>query len=81
MPISVAVATPRSAIAGARTVASSAIPRSHSTALTASPMIARMRIVGGGKPALPGKVRARLELADERRFASGVVHLRYRVIG
>jgi dihydrofolate reductase len=38
-------------------------------------------IVGGGKPALPGKVAARLELADERRFASGVVHLRYRVIG
>src|SRR3984893_9996865 len=26
-------------------------------------------LVGGGKPALPGSVRARLELIDERRFA------------
>ncbi len=34
-------------------------------------------IVGGGKRALPDGVRARLELLDERRFASGVVHLRY----
>jgi dihydrofolate reductase len=36
-------------------------------------------IVGGGKRALPGNVRARLELLDERRFRSGVVYLRYRV--
>ena len=36
-------------------------------------------IVGGGKRALPGNVLARLELLDERRFGSGVVHLRYRV--
>jgi len=36
-------------------------------------------VVGGGKPALPGNVRAELELLDERRFNSGVVHLRYRV--
>ena len=35
-------------------------------------------IVGGGLPALPVGVRASLELADERRFASGVVYLRYR---
>ncbi len=34
-------------------------------------------LVGGGKPALPGGVRTRLELLDEHRFASGVVHLRY----
>ena len=34
----------------------------------------------GGKKALPGDVRLRLELLDERRFASGVVHLRYRVV-
>jgi dihydrofolate reductase len=33
--------------------------------------------VGAGKPALPGGVR--LELLDERRFASGVVYLRYAV--
>ena len=32
--------------------------------------------VGGGKPALPGGVR--LELLDQRRFAGGVVYLRYR---
>ncbi|HEX2404592.1 MAG TPA: dihydrofolate reductase family protein [Acidimicrobiia bacterium] len=35
-------------------------------------------LVGGGKPALPRDTRARLELVDERRFASGVVYLRYR---
>ena len=35
-------------------------------------------IVGGGKPALPDHVRLRLELLDERRFGSGMVHLRYR---
>jgi dihydrofolate reductase len=34
-------------------------------------------VVGGGKRALPRHVRANLELADERRFASGVVFLRY----
>src|SRR5918995_171105 len=35
-------------------------------------------LVGGGKPALPRDTRAELELVDERRFASGVVYLRYR---
>jgi dihydrofolate reductase len=34
-------------------------------------------IVGGGLPALPLGARASLDLADERRFASGVVYLRY----
>jgi dihydrofolate reductase len=34
-------------------------------------------MVGGGTPALPPGTRASLRLADERRFASGVVHLRY----
>ncbi|MGI8903709.1 MAG: dihydrofolate reductase family protein [Solirubrobacteraceae bacterium] len=37
-------------------------------------------VVGRGKPALPNDVRIPLELVDERRFESGVVHLRYRVI-
>ena len=36
-------------------------------------------VVGGGKRALPDHVRARLALLDERRFDSGVVHLRYRM--
>ena len=36
-------------------------------------------VVGGGKRALPDKVRAPLELLDERRFQNGVVHLHYRV--
>jgi dihydrofolate reductase len=36
-------------------------------------------VVGGGKPFLPGQVRVKLELLDERRFASGVVHLHHRV--
>jgi len=35
-------------------------------------------VVGRGKPSLPDDVRVNLELLDERRFASGVVHLRYR---
>ena len=35
-------------------------------------------LVGGGKPALPRDTRAELELVDERRFATGVVYLRYR---
>jgi dihydrofolate reductase len=37
-------------------------------------------VVGGGKKALPGDVRLRLELLDHRRFGNGVVHLRYRVL-
>jgi dihydrofolate reductase len=36
-------------------------------------------IVGGGKRALPNDLRAQLELLDERRFRSGVVHLHYRL--
>jgi dihydrofolate reductase len=35
-------------------------------------------VVGGGKQSLPDNVRLKLELLDERRFASGVVHLHYR---
>jgi dihydrofolate reductase len=35
-------------------------------------------VVGGGKPGLPRGLRYDLELLDERRFGSGVVHLRYR---
>ena len=36
-------------------------------------------VVGGGKRALPERVRLRLELLQERRFGSGMVHLSYRV--
>jgi dihydrofolate reductase len=35
-------------------------------------------VIGGGKPALPGRVRLDLELLAERRFGNGVVHLHYR---
>jgi len=38
-------------------------------------------VVGGGKPSLPRGVRVKLELLDERRFGSGVVHLHYRLAG
>lgn len=38
-------------------------------------------IVGGGKPGLPQDVRLELELLDERRFDSGVVHVHYRSAG
>jgi dihydrofolate reductase len=36
-------------------------------------------VVGRGKRALPDDVHLQLELLDEHRFRSGVVHLRYRV--
>lgn len=36
-------------------------------------------LVGGGKSALPDDVHVPLELVDERRFASGVVSVRYAV--
>jgi dihydrofolate reductase len=36
-------------------------------------------LVGGGTQSLPDDVRLNLELSEERRFASGVVHLHYRV--
>jgi dihydrofolate reductase len=36
-------------------------------------------IVGGGTPSLPRSVRLTLELLAERRFAGGMVYLRYRV--
>ena len=35
-------------------------------------------VVGGGTAVFPDGVRAGLDLIDERRFASGVVYLRYR---
>jgi dihydrofolate reductase len=35
-------------------------------------------VIGGGNKALPDGVRMKLELIDERRFRSGVVHLGYR---
>ena len=37
-------------------------------------------VVGGGKPALTRGLRVQLELIEERRFASGVVYLRYRIM-
>jgi dihydrofolate reductase len=35
-------------------------------------------LVGGGKPAFASDAKVRLELLEERRFANGVVYLRYR---
>jgi dihydrofolate reductase len=37
-------------------------------------------IVGGGTQALPDHLRQKLELLDERRFRSGVIHLHYRTM-
>jgi dihydrofolate reductase len=37
-------------------------------------------VVGGGTPALPDGVRFGLDLIDQHRFASGVVHLHYRTV-
>jgi hypothetical protein len=36
-------------------------------------------VVGGGNRALPDDVRVDLELMDERRFGSGVLHVHYRI--
>jgi riboflavin biosynthesis pyrimidine reductase len=36
-------------------------------------------VLGGRKPALPTGTRFDLELVDEHRFRSGVLHLRYRL--
>jgi len=36
-------------------------------------------MLGGGKSALPDRLRLELELLDERRFGNGAVFLRYRV--
>jgi dihydrofolate reductase len=38
-------------------------------------------VVGGGTPSLPAGAQIALELADERRFGNGTVHLRYRTRG
>ena len=38
-------------------------------------------LVGGGKAALPTDVHVPLKLRDERRFAGGVVYLRYAITG
>jgi dihydrofolate reductase len=38
-------------------------------------------VVGGGSPVFPAGVRVGLELVEERRFAGGVAHLRYRARG
>jgi dihydrofolate reductase len=37
-------------------------------------------VVGGGKPGLPRDVPLQLELIDQQRFESGVVHLHYRIV-
>jgi dihydrofolate reductase len=34
-------------------------------------------VIGGGKRVLPSNVRVELDLLDERRFANGMVYLRY----
>ena len=44
-------------------------------------VIASPIVVGAGTPSLPDGVRWELELLDERRFANGVVYLRYRASG
>jgi dihydrofolate reductase len=37
-------------------------------------------LVGGGKPGLPGRAAADLELLEDRRFGNGVMYLRYAVV-
>ena len=37
-------------------------------------------LLGGGKPAFAGSGPVRLDLLDEHRFRSGVVHLRYQIL-
>lgn len=42
-------------------------------------LFVRPLLVGGGKPALPTGIRARLELQEHRGFGDGAVYLRYRI--
>jgi dihydrofolate reductase len=58
---------------GAEAFAAGLVDEVH---LTLAPVV-----VGGGKRALPDGVRFSLELLDERRFRSGMLHLRYDVRG
>jgi len=44
-------------------------------------LIAVPVVIGGGTPWLPAGARLQLELLEERRFAAGVVYLRYGVRG
>ncbi len=44
-------------------------------------VIANPIVVGGGTRSLPDGVRWELDLLEERRFANGVVYLRYRTSG
>ena len=44
-------------------------------------LLAVPAVVGGGTPWLPPGVQLRLDLLEERRFASGIVYLRYGVRG
>jgi dihydrofolate reductase len=37
-------------------------------------------VVGGGTRSLPDGIRLKLDLVDERRFANGMVHLRYHTV-
>jgi hypothetical protein len=37
-------------------------------------------VVGGGTSWVPDDIRVPLELLDERRFAGGMVYLRYRLL-
>jgi dihydrofolate reductase len=37
-------------------------------------------VLGSGKRVLPGDVSVKLELLDERRFANGMVYLRYQTL-
>jgi dihydrofolate reductase len=37
-------------------------------------------VVGGGMRSLPDGIRLKLDLVDERRFANGMVHMRYHTV-
>jgi dihydrofolate reductase len=37
-------------------------------------------VVGGGTRSLPGGIRLKLDLVDERRFDNGMVHVRYHAV-
>jgi dihydrofolate reductase len=43
-------------------------------------LLAVPAVVGGGTPWLPPGIRLRLDLLEERRFASGIVYLRYWIV-
>jgi riboflavin biosynthesis pyrimidine reductase len=70
--------SPRDVSVGGPTLAAHAI---QNGLVDESQLFVMPMLIGGGRRVLSGKVWAKLDLLDERRFANGMVYLRYRTQG